>query len=96
MAKTAVLVGIISMIMMQSVNGASKISYNQDHIENATEGPGKQTLKAYLRVGGYASNLADKDPAWAGQSDPYMEVVAEAVDGYTEKKETSVKGGTNK
>ena len=95
MAKTAVLVGIISMIMMQSDSGVSKISYNQDHVEDAMEGPGEQTLKAYFRVGGYASNLADHDWGAAGQSDPYMEVVAEAVDGYTEKKETSVKGGTN-
>ena len=37
MAKTAVLVGIISMLMMQSVSGAPKINYNQDHVENATE-----------------------------------------------------------
>ena len=37
MAKTAVLVGIISMIIMQSVSGAPEINNNQDHVENATE-----------------------------------------------------------
>jgi hypothetical protein len=92
MAKTAILVGIISMIMMQSVSGAPRVSYNQDRVEDAT---GQQTLKAYLRVGGYASNLADKDWGLAGQSDPYMEVIAEDVDGHIERQETSVKGGTN-
>ena len=37
MAKTAVSVGIISMIMMQSVSGEPKINHNQDHVENVTE-----------------------------------------------------------
>ena len=42
MAKTAVLVGIISMIVMQSVSSALKINYNQ---ENATEE--QRTLNKY-------------------------------------------------
>ena len=48
MAKIAVLVGIISMIMMQSVSGAPKINYNQDHVENVTE---KRTELAYTTTG---------------------------------------------
>ena len=62
MAKTAVLVGIISMIMMQSVSGASKINYNQDHVENATEKRAEQALKsAKLKVKGHAQDLKDLD-----------------------------------
>ena len=93
MAKIAVLVGIISMIMMQSVSGEPKINDNKDHDENAV---GEQILiSAHLKVKGYANDLADKDPAWAGQSDPYMEVVTTAENGHMEKKRIDTKGGTN-
>ena len=95
MAKTAVLVGIISMIMMQSVSGAPKINYNQDHVENETEKPAEQALRsAKLKVKGYAMNLKDLDGWTAGTSDPYMEVTAYDVDGYKETKTTPVDGGT--
>ena len=58
MAKIAVLVGIISMLMMQSVSGA-KINNNQDHGENEVE---EQAYKnAKLTVKGHANNLADRD-----------------------------------
>ena len=90
MAKTAVLVGIISMIMMQSVSGASKIDYNQ---ENAVEE--LAIVRAKLKVRGRASGLADKDWGAAGQSDPYMDVMAQDENGHTERKKTSHKGGTN-
>ena len=96
MAKTAVLVGIISMIMMQNVSGAPKINHNQDHVENATEKHAEQALTTgKLKVKGYATSLPDYDDWTAGNSDPYMEVTATAVDGYTEKKSTPVRGGTN-
>ena len=96
MAKIAVLVGIISMIMMQSVSGTSKINYNQDHAENATEKHPEQFLiKGKLKVKGEGSNLPDLDGWTAGQSDPYMEVTAKDVDGYTETKTTPVRGGTD-
>ena len=98
MAKTAVLVGIISMIMMQSVSGAStwKINYNHDHVEYATEKRTEQALiRAKLKVKGSGSNLDDLDDWTAGNSDPYMEVVATDVDGYTETKSTPVIGGTD-
>ena len=96
MAKIAVLVGIISMIMMQSVSGAPKINYNQDHVEYATEKRTEQALRrAKLKVKGNGSYLADLDGWTAGQSDPYMEVTATDVDGYTETKSTPVIGGTN-
>ena len=32
------------MIMMQSISGAQKINYNQDHVEIATEKHTEQTL----------------------------------------------------
>ena len=40
-------------------------------------------------------NLPDRDGWTAGQSDPYIEVVATDVDGDTETKTTPVRGGTN-
>ena len=88
MAKTAILVaGIISMIMMQSVSGASKINYNQDHVENVAEAHIEQekyiNAKLYVRGKGY--NLADKDPGTAGQSDPYM--IVTATDKYNYKRQ---------
>ena len=96
MAKTAILVGIISMIMIQSVSGASKINYNQDHIENVTKSHIEQNyVSGNLKVKGRATNLADRDPAWAGQSDPYMEVVATDVGGFERKLKTPHRGGTN-
>ena len=75
MAKTAVLVSIIIMIMMQSVSGAPKINYNQDHVENATEKHTEQALtRGQFKVKGHAGYLADLqvDDWTAGQSDPYM------------------------
>ena len=96
MAKTAVLVGIISMIMMQSVSGAPKINYDQDHVENAAEERTEQgAITARLAVGGFAIHLADKDWGAAGQSDPYMEVVAEDEYGYQKTMTTPVIGGTD-
>ena len=71
------------MIMMQSVSGAPKINYNQDHVENVTEKHTEQaSVRGFLKVKGFASNLADLDGWTAGQSDPYMEVVAEDVRGH--------------
>ena len=96
MAKTAILVGIISMIVMQSVSDASKIN-NQDHVKNGTE-----TLlcahadkKTKLKVRGSATGLADKDGWTAGQSDPYMEVIATENSWYTHELKTPIRGGTN-
>ena len=91
MAKIAILVGIISMIMMQSVRGVSKIN-NQDDVENAAE----QCVKATkLKVKGYGRDLDDLDGWTAGQSDPYMEVVATDESGGTQTLQTPHKGGTN-
>ena len=90
MAKTAVLVGIISMIMMQSVSGASKINYNQ---ENTVEE--LAIARAKLKVRGRATGLADRDWGAAGQSDPYMVVTAEDTNGYREERKTPHRGGTN-
>ena len=96
MAKTAILVGIISMIMIQSVSGASKINYNQDHIDNVTEARIEQKyVSGNLLLKGRATNLADRDPSWAGQSDPYMEVVATSAGGSEQKLKTPHRGGTN-
>ena len=96
MVKTAVLVGIISMIMMQSVSGAPKINYNQDHVEDVTEKRTEQaSTTGKLKVKGHAMNLPDLDGWMAGNSDPYMEVIATDVTGYTETKTTPVRGGTN-
>ena len=39
--------------------------------------------------------FADIDEWMAGQSDPYMEVVATDVTGKTEKRTTPVRGGTS-
>jgi hypothetical protein len=54
----------------------------------------QQFLTAKLFVRGLAINLADLDRWTAGVSDPYMEVVATDVNGYTEKRTTPVRGGT--
>ena len=82
--------------MMQSVSGAPKISYNQDHVENATEKRIEQgAITARLAVKGFAIHLADLGEWTANQSDPYMEVVAEDEYGYSETKTTPVIGGTN-
>ena len=93
MAKTAVLVGVIGMLMMQSVSGTPKINNDQDHVENAVEEV--CILSAKLKIKGRASNLADLDWGAAGQSDPYMEVTAEDTNGVTERQKTSHRGGTN-
>ena len=93
MAKIAVLVGIISMIMMQSVSGAPKINYNQDRGENATEE--RCLMNAKLKIRGRASNLADLDWGAAGQSDPYLQVTAEDKYGVTETQKSKHRGGTN-
>ena len=76
MAKTAIFVyvGIVSMIMMQSVSGAKK---------------------SKLEVKGSATDLADKDGWTAGQSDPYMEVIAYNSWGFSDYLATPVRGGTN-
>ena len=98
MAKTAILVGIISMIMMQTVSSysASKINYSQDHVANAAEERIKQNLiDGHLKVKGKATDLADLDGWTAGQSDPYMEVTATAEDGYTQTLTTPTRGGNN-
>ena len=98
MAKTAVLVGIISMIMMQSVRlgGASKINYNHDHVENVPKGGTERGfLTSKLKIKGSANNLADLDGWTAGNSDPYMEVAVTDIYGYTERKTTPHRGGTN-
>ena len=74
MAKTAILVGIINIIMIQNVHGA---------------------LRGKLEVKGSATDLADKDGWTAGQSDPYMEVVAVPMEGNDQTLTTPVRGGTN-
>ena len=94
MAKTAILVaGIISMIMMQSVSGASKINYNQDHVKNVSEARIEQEklINAKLWVWGRGNNLADRDPGTAGLSDPYMIVTAIDKYNYKQQKRTSTK-----
>ena len=91
MAKTAILVGIISVLMVQSVNGAPNINNNQDHVENAET----QALNTKLYIKGHGTSLPDLDDWTAGNSDPYMEVIATDVNGYTETKTTPVIGGTN-
>ena len=90
MATTAVLVGIISIMMMQSISGASKINYNH---ETAVEE--LAIVRAKLKIRGRATGLADKDWGAAGQSDPYMDIMAEDKNGYTERKSTHHRGGTN-
>ena len=95
MAKTAVLVGIISMIMMQSVSSAPKVNYNQDHVENETEGGIEQIESATLKLKGYGIDLEDLDGWTAGQSDPYMEVTATDFREHSETKKTPTRGGTN-
>ena len=86
MAKTAILVGIISVLMVQSVNGAPNINNNQDHVENAET----QALNTKLYIKGHGTSLPDLDDWTAGNSDPYMEVIATDVNGYTETKTTPV------
>ena len=98
MAKTAILVGIISMIMMRSVSGASEIQYNplQDDSENAiAEECVGSNIYGRLEIKGSATNLADLDEWTAGQSDPYMEVTATDEKGGTKTLKTSTQGGTN-
>ena len=104
MAKGVVLVVVItSLITTQSVTvkGSSNVNYNQDHrdrVENAAANDRtfeQGLIRAKLTVKGYAINLADKDGWTAGQSDPYMEVVATDVNGFTEKRTTPVRGGTS-
>ena len=105
MAKTAVLMVIItSLIMTQSitVKGSLNINYNQDrrdHVENAAQAHDRTfeqgLIRAKLKVKGYAINLADLDGWTAGRSDPYMEVVATDITGYTEKHTSPVRGGTS-
>ena len=87
MAKTAIMVGIISIIMIQSVSGAPMINYNRDRVRG--------TVRGKLEVKGSATNLEDRDSWTAGQSDPYMEVVAKAEGGNIQTSTTPVRGGTN-
>jgi Ca2+-dependent lipid-binding protein len=96
MAKTAVLVGIISIMMMQSASGAPMINSNLDQVENATEKVTKQvSVAGFLKVKGKATNLEDRDGWTAGQSDPYMKIVAEDVRGRMHTKKTPVRHNTN-
>ena len=96
MAKTAILIGIISMITMQSVSGASKINYNQDHVENVAEARIEQTYTtAKLYVNGIATDLANLDSGTTGQSDPYMEVIATDVNNNIQILKTPHRGNTN-
>lgn len=83
MAKTAILVGIISMIMMQSVIA-------QDDATGQCVNRKKQ-----LKVKGYGRDLADLDGWTAGQSDPYMGVTATDENGGTQTLQTPHRGGTN-
>ena len=94
MAKTAILVSIISVLMIQSVSGAPKIDYKQDHVEDANET--QEALKSTkLYIKGQGTSLPDLDDWTPGNSDPYMEVIATDVDGHTETRTTPVVGGTN-
>jgi hypothetical protein len=91
MAKTvAILVGIISVLTMQSISGTPNINYNQDLVETAET---YKNIKFYNK--GAAYDLEDRDDWTAGNSDPYMEVIATDINGYTEMKTTPVVGGTN-
>lgn len=94
MAKTAILVGIIGVLTMQSVGGAPniKLNYNQDHVEKAAT---QQLRSTKLYIKGQGTSLPDRDGWTAGNSDPYMEVIATDVNGYTETKTTPVIGGTS-
>ena len=92
MAKTAILLSIIGVLTMQSVSGTPNINYNQDHVESAATQPLTST-KLYIK--GHGTSLPDYDDWTAGNSDPYMEVIATDVNGYTETKTTPVIGGTN-
>ena len=84
-----------------TVNGSPNVNYNQDrrdHVENAAveDRTFEQGLiRAKLKVKGNAINLADLDGWTAGRSDPYMEVVATDVTGYTEKLTSPVRDGTS-
>jgi Ca2+-dependent lipid-binding protein len=92
MAKTAILMGIMIISMMQSViiSSASKIN-DLDDVEKAVE----QYLEAstILKVKGYGRNLADKDGWTAGKSDPYMEVTATDATGSSQTLKTPHQGG---
>ena len=90
MAKIVILVGIISILMMQSASGALKINHYPDYVENVKE---QQVIQSKLYVKGRAAGLENRDSWWAGQSDPYMEVTATDESGVTEKKKTNVVGG---
>ena len=92
MAKTAILLSIIGVLTMQSVSGTPNINYNPDHVESAATQPLKSTK---LYINGHATSLPDYDDWTAGNSDPYMEVIATDVNGYTETKTTPVIGGTS-
>ena len=69
MAKIVILVGIISILMMQSASGALKINHYPDYVENVKE---QQVIQSKLYVKGSANGLENKDSWWAGQSDPYI------------------------
>ena len=73
------MVGITGVLTMQSVSGAPNINYNQNHVEIAATQPLKST-KLYIK--GHATSLPDYDDWTAGNSDPYMEVIATDVNGY--------------
>ncbi len=84
MAKTAaILVVIFSVLTMQSVSGTPNVNYNQDHVETAET---YKNTKFYIK--GDAIGLEDRDGWTASNSDPYMEVIATDVNGYTETKRT--------
>jgi hypothetical protein len=93
MAKTAILMGIMIISMMQSViiSSASKIN-DQDDVEKAIE----QYLEAskVLIVWGYGRDLLDRDGWTAGVSDPYMEVTAIDATGSTQTLRTPTQGET--
>ena len=105
MAKGVVLVVVItSLITTQSVTvkGSSNVNYNQDHrhaVENAAADDRtfeQGLIRAKLKVKGSVSNLTDFDRGWThGHSDPYMEVVATDVNGFTEKHTTPVRRSSN-
>ena len=89
MAKTAILLSIIGVLTMQSVSGAPNINYTQVHVEIDDTRPLTST-KLYIK--GQGTHLPDLDGWTAGNSDPYMEVIATDVNGYIEKKTTPVIG----
>ena len=88
MAKTAILLSIIGVLMMQSVSGAPNINDNQVHVEIDDTRPLTST-KLYIK--GQGTSLPDLDGWTAGNSDPYMEVIATDVNAwlYRNKDHTS-------